>query len=46
MRSPQRVDAELAAGASTRDAAARVAAALGVPRRRAYDIAVARSKHR
>ena len=33
-------------GRSTRDAAARVAAALGVPRRRAYDIAVARAKHR
>ena len=38
------VDAELAAGASTRDAAARVAGSLGVPRRRAYDVAVARSK--
>ncbi len=38
------VDAELVAGASTRDAAARVAGALGVPRRRAYDVAVARSK--
>jgi 16S rRNA (cytidine1402-2'-O)-methyltransferase len=33
------VDAELASGASTRDAAARVAAALGIPRRRAYDVA-------
>ncbi len=41
-----RVDAELAAGVSTRDAAARVSTALGVPRRRAYDIAVARAKHR
>jgi 16S rRNA (cytidine1402-2'-O)-methyltransferase len=40
------VDAELAAGSSTRDAAARVAATLGVPRRRSYDIAVARAKHR
>jgi 16S rRNA (cytidine1402-2'-O)-methyltransferase len=37
------IDAELAGGASTRDAAARAAAALGVPRRRAYDIAVRRS---
>jgi 16S rRNA (cytidine1402-2'-O)-methyltransferase len=36
------VDAELAAGASKRDAAARTASALGVPRRRAYDIAVKR----
>jgi 16S rRNA (cytidine1402-2'-O)-methyltransferase len=41
-----RVDAELAAGVSTRDAAARVSTALGVPRRRAYDVALARSKHR
>ena len=45
-RSPRRVDAELAGGASTRDAAARVASTLGVPRRRAYDIAVARPKPR
>ena len=41
-----RVDAELSAGASARDAAARVATALGVARRRVYDIAVARAKHR
>jgi 16S rRNA (cytidine1402-2'-O)-methyltransferase len=34
------VDAELAGGTSTRDAAARAASMLGVPRRRAYDIAV------
>jgi 16S rRNA (cytidine1402-2'-O)-methyltransferase len=38
------VDAELAAGATARDAAATVAAALTVPRRRAYDVAVSRSK--
>ena len=41
-----RVDAELAAGGSARDAAAQVAADLGIPRRRAYDIAVARSKRK
>jgi 16S rRNA (cytidine1402-2'-O)-methyltransferase len=41
-----RVDAELGAGASVRDTATRVAAALGIPRRRAYDIAVTRPKHR
>jgi 16S rRNA (cytidine1402-2'-O)-methyltransferase len=35
------VGAALAAGASPRDAAASVAAALGVPRRVAYDIAIA-----
>jgi 16S rRNA (cytidine1402-2'-O)-methyltransferase len=33
------LDAARAAGATTRDAAAEVAAALGVPRRRAYDLA-------
>ena len=33
--------AALAAGASARDAAAEVAAGLGIPRRRAYDLAVA-----
>ncbi len=38
------VDDEMAGGASTRDAAARVASTLGVPRRRAYDIAIARPK--
>jgi 16S rRNA (cytidine1402-2'-O)-methyltransferase len=36
------VDSELSGGASTRDAAARAASTLGVPRRRAYDIAVRR----
>jgi 16S rRNA (cytidine1402-2'-O)-methyltransferase len=40
------IDAELAAGMSSRDAATRVAAALGVTRRRAYDIANARPKRR
>ena len=35
------VGSALAAGASPRDAAAAVAAALGVPRRQAYDIAIA-----
>jgi 16S rRNA (cytidine1402-2'-O)-methyltransferase len=40
------VDAELATGASSRDAATRVAAALGVARRRAYDLAIARPKPR
>ena len=40
------IDAELAAGASRRDAAERVAATLGVPRRRAYDLATARPKWR
>jgi 16S rRNA (cytidine1402-2'-O)-methyltransferase len=34
------VEHELSSGASTRDAAAAVAANLGVPRRRAYDVAV------
>ena len=36
------LDAALAAGASRRDAAAEVAAAHGVPRRRVYDLAVTR----
>jgi 16S rRNA (cytidine1402-2'-O)-methyltransferase len=40
------IDVELAAGASSRDAAARVAAALGIARRRAYDVAIARAKRR
>jgi 16S rRNA (cytidine1402-2'-O)-methyltransferase len=40
------IDAELAAGTSNRDAATRVAVALGVSRRRAYDIANARPKRR
>jgi 16S rRNA (cytidine1402-2'-O)-methyltransferase len=40
------IEAELAAGMSGRDAATRVAAALGVARRRAYDIANARPKRR
>jgi 16S rRNA (cytidine1402-2'-O)-methyltransferase len=40
------IDAELAAGASRRDAAESVAATLGVPRRRAYDVATARPKRR
>jgi 16S rRNA (cytidine1402-2'-O)-methyltransferase len=40
------IDAELAAGMSSRDAATRVAEALGVSRRRAYDIATARPKRR
>jgi 16S rRNA (cytidine1402-2'-O)-methyltransferase len=40
------IDVELAAGTSTRDAATRVATSLGVPRRRAYGIAVARAKRR
>jgi 16S rRNA (cytidine1402-2'-O)-methyltransferase len=40
------IDAELAAGMSSRDAATRVAAARGVTRRRAYDIANARPKRR
>jgi 16S rRNA (cytidine1402-2'-O)-methyltransferase len=38
------VDAQLAAGATARDAAVTVAALLTVPRRRAYDAAVARAK--
>jgi 16S rRNA (cytidine1402-2'-O)-methyltransferase len=40
------IDAELAAGASRRDAAESVASTLGVPRRRAYDLATARPKRR
>jgi 16S rRNA (cytidine1402-2'-O)-methyltransferase len=40
------IDLQLAAGLSTRDAATRVAASLGVTRRRAYDIATARPKRR
>ena len=40
------VDAEVAGGASTRDAAARAASTLAVPRRRAYDIAVKRAAAR
>ncbi len=40
------VEGELAGGASTRDAAARAASTLGVPRRRAYDIAVRRAAAR
>ena len=35
------LEAELAGGASKRDAAASVAVALRVPKRRAYDLAVA-----
>jgi 16S rRNA (cytidine1402-2'-O)-methyltransferase len=38
------IDDELATGSSTRDAAARVAEVLGVPRRRVYDLAVSRAK--
>jgi 16S rRNA (cytidine1402-2'-O)-methyltransferase len=40
------VDVEIAGGASTRDAATRAASSLGVPRRRAYDIAVRRAAAR
>jgi 16S rRNA (cytidine1402-2'-O)-methyltransferase len=40
------VDSELAGGASTRDAATRAASTLGVPRRRAYDVAVRRAAAR
>ena len=40
------VDTEMAGGASTRDAATRAASTLGVPRRRAYDIAVRRAAAR
>jgi len=36
------LDAELAAGASRRDAAAAVARRLGVPRRMAYDLTIGR----
>jgi 16S rRNA (cytidine1402-2'-O)-methyltransferase len=40
------IEAELAAGATRRDAADRVVATLGVPRRRAYEAAAARPKRR
>jgi 16S rRNA (cytidine1402-2'-O)-methyltransferase len=40
------VRAALAAGATSRDAAAQVAADLGVPKRRAYDVATALAAHR
>jgi 16S rRNA (cytidine1402-2'-O)-methyltransferase len=39
------IDAELAAGATKKDAAATVSAALGVPRRVAYEIAIERRRH-
>jgi 16S rRNA (cytidine1402-2'-O)-methyltransferase len=40
------VDVELTGGATTRDAATRAASALGVPRRRAYNVAVKRAAAR